>query len=228
MGNRLMNIDNLKLRTKVLIPLMLMAAVVVAMVAFGATRLIGVSATASDIIEKRDLAAVELTRAANAMSGVPHAVFAMLLYDQDDKARKAAKQDFEALVPEAGKLLDLGGRASARQGGGDRQVQGAVRQARRRGEGADADQPRHARPDSRHRHPADRPRPDGTRREPRHRGRHPRARADRRDERLQRGAARRQRQRQPGLERQSQPGGRPAWRWSASSRPCSPAPSRCG
>jgi methyl-accepting chemotaxis protein len=101
-----MNIDNLKLRTKVLIPLALMAAVVVAMVAFGATRLIGVSATASDIIEKRDLAAVELTRAANAMSGVPHAVFAVLLYDQDDKARKAAKHDFEAMVPEAGKLLD--------------------------------------------------------------------------------------------------------------------------
>ena len=101
-----MTIDNLKLRTKVLIPLALMAAVGVAMVAFGATRLVGVSATASDIIEKRDLAAVELTRAAAAMSGVPHAVFAVLLYDQDDKARKAAKQDFEAMVPEAGKLLN--------------------------------------------------------------------------------------------------------------------------
>ena len=100
-----MSIDNLKLRTKVLIPLALMATVVVAMVAFGATRLVGVSATASDIIEKRDLAAVELTRAASAMSGVPHAVFAVLLYDQDDKARKVAKQDFEAMVPEAGKLL---------------------------------------------------------------------------------------------------------------------------
>jgi methyl-accepting chemotaxis protein len=102
-----MNIDNLKLRTKVVIPLMVMAAMVVAMVVFGATRLIGVSATASDIIEKRDLAAVELTRAANAMSGVPHAIFAMLLYDQDDKARKASKQDFETLVPETGKLLGL-------------------------------------------------------------------------------------------------------------------------
>jgi methyl-accepting chemotaxis protein len=100
-----MNIDNFRLRTKVLIPLTLMAAVVIAMVAFGATRLVGVSATASDIIEKRDLAAVELTRAAAAMSGVPHAVFAVLLYDQDDKARKAAKLDFEAMVPEAGKLL---------------------------------------------------------------------------------------------------------------------------
>ena len=101
-----MNVDNLKLRTKILIPLTLMAAMVVAMVAFGATRLIGVSATASDIIEKRDLAAVELTRAAAAMSGVPHAVFAILLYDQDDKARKAAKADFDANVPEAAKLLD--------------------------------------------------------------------------------------------------------------------------
>jgi len=102
-----MNIDNLKLRTKVVIPLTLMAAMVVAMVVFGATRLIGVSATASDIIEKRDLAAVELTRAASAMSGVPHAVFATLLYDQDDKARKASKQDFETLAPQADKLLGL-------------------------------------------------------------------------------------------------------------------------
>ena len=102
-----MYIDNFKLRTKVLIPLALMAAVVIAMVVFGATRLIGVSATASDIIEKRDLAAVELTRAASAMSGVPHAVFAVLLYDQDDKARKAAKQDFESLAPQVGMLLNL-------------------------------------------------------------------------------------------------------------------------
>ena len=102
-----MNIDNLKLRTKVVIPLMVMAAMVVAMVVFGATRLIGVSATASDIIEKRDLGAVELTRAANAMSGVPHAIFAVLLYDQDDAARKAAKRDFESLAPQAGMLLNL-------------------------------------------------------------------------------------------------------------------------
>ena len=71
-----------------------MAAMVVAMVVFGATRLIGVSATASDIIEKRDLAAVELTRAANAMSGVPHAVFAMLLYDQDDPGPQSVEAGF--------------------------------------------------------------------------------------------------------------------------------------
>jgi len=102
-----MSIDNLKLRTKVLIPLVVMATMVVAMVVFGATRLIGVSATASDIIEKRDLAAVELTRAANAMSGLPHAIFAVLLYDQDDAARKAAKRDFESVAPEAGMLLNL-------------------------------------------------------------------------------------------------------------------------
>ncbi|THD43632.1 MAG: methyl-accepting chemotaxis protein, partial [Bradyrhizobium sp.] len=98
-------IDNLKLRTKVMIPLALMSAVVLAMVAFGANRLSGVSATASDIIERRDLAAVELTRAAAAMSGVPHAVFAVLLYDQDDAARKVAKKDFETLGPEATDLL---------------------------------------------------------------------------------------------------------------------------
>ena len=101
-----MSIDNLKLRTKVLIPLALMAAVVLAMVAFRREPAESASPRmASDIIEKRDVAAVELTRAAGAMSGVTHAVFAVLLYDQDDPARKAAKKDFETMVPEAGQLL---------------------------------------------------------------------------------------------------------------------------
>ena len=34
-----------------------------------------------------------------------HAIFAVLLYDQDDPARKASKTDFETLAPEAGQLL---------------------------------------------------------------------------------------------------------------------------
>ena len=38
-----MKIDNLKLRTKTLVPLVLMATVVFAMVALGASRLIGIS-----------------------------------------------------------------------------------------------------------------------------------------------------------------------------------------
>ena len=198
------------------------------MVVFGATRLIGVSATASDIIEKRDLAAVELTRAAHAMSGLPHAVFAMLLYDQDDPARKASKRDFETLVPEAGKLLSSAATHlpdKATEIGKFKERFDKIAEAAKEplqisletpgliygigiqqidlvqmGHGASS----------------------------RDRGRHPGAHADRRHERLQRGAARRQRQRQPGVERQGQPGRHRAWRWSASSRPCSPAPSRCG
>src|SRR5579872_6791387 len=101
-----MNFDNLRLRTKVLIPLALMAAVVLAISTFGASRLIRVSSTAGDIVERRDVAAVELTRAANVMSSVPHVVFALLLYDQNDPAREASKKEFESLTPEATALLD--------------------------------------------------------------------------------------------------------------------------
>ncbi len=177
-----MNIDNLKLRTKVVIPLMVMAAVVVAMVAFGATRLIGVSATASDIIEKRDLAAVELTRAAAAMSGVPHAIFAVLLYDQDDAARKAAKRDFESLAPQADMLLNLAAShlpdKAAEIGKFKEQFDKIA---------AEAKEPMQVSLDT----PGlihgmgiqpDRPHPDGTRGEPRHRSRHACACADRRHE----------------------------------------------
>jgi len=101
-----MSVDNLKLRTKFLIPLALMAVVTLAVAAFGAIRLVGVSSTASDIIERRDLAAVELTRAARVIDEAPRLVFAMLLYDEGDPARKTAQRDFDSLAPNATALLN--------------------------------------------------------------------------------------------------------------------------
>ena len=77
-----MSIDNLKLRTKVMIPLALMAAGVLAVAAFSAIRLMALSSTASEIIERRDVAAVELNQAAQKMAALPHAVFGILLYGQ--------------------------------------------------------------------------------------------------------------------------------------------------
>ena len=101
-----MRIDNFKLRTKILIPLALMAAGVLAVAAFGATRLARVSATANEIIERRDLAAMELARASHLMTAAPHAVFAILLYDKDDPQREASKKEFATLVPDSVALLD--------------------------------------------------------------------------------------------------------------------------
>jgi methyl-accepting chemotaxis protein len=99
-------IDNLKLRTKILIPLALMAAGVLAVAALGATRLMRVSATASVIIERRDVAAMELARASHLMAAAPHAVFAILLYDKDDPQRETSKKEYQSLVPASVALLD--------------------------------------------------------------------------------------------------------------------------
>ena len=101
-----MRIDNLKLRTKVLIPLALMAMGVLAVAGFGATRLMRVSSTASEIIERRDVAAVELVHASRLMAAAPHAIFAILLYDQNNPQGQTSKQEFESLGPESVALLD--------------------------------------------------------------------------------------------------------------------------
>ena len=69
-----MTINDLRLRTKSLIPLALMALVMLGMVVFDASRLIGVSETASDIIETRDLAAFKLVRVGRLIVQIPYAV----------------------------------------------------------------------------------------------------------------------------------------------------------
>jgi len=101
-----MSVDNLKLRTKVLIPLVLMAIGVLAVAGFGAVRLIAVSSAASDIIERRNVAAVEINSAAQMMDTIPHAIFAILLYDEKDEGRAAWKKQFETLRPQTVALLD--------------------------------------------------------------------------------------------------------------------------
>jgi len=89
-----MNFDNLKLRTKAIIPLSLMAFVIMAMVAFGASRLSNVSSTASEIIERRDLAAVVVSRASRNMQALPYSVASILLYDADSPEGRRAEAGF--------------------------------------------------------------------------------------------------------------------------------------
>ena len=101
-----MTIDNLKLRTKVLIPLVLMAIGVLAVAGFGAVRLNAVSSTASDIIERRDQAVVELNSAARMINTIPQSIITNLLHDDTDEGRAAWKQQFDNIASESVKLLD--------------------------------------------------------------------------------------------------------------------------
>jgi methyl-accepting chemotaxis protein len=101
-----MTVDNLKLRTKVLIPLVLMAIGVLAVAGFGAVRLNAVSSTASDIIERRDQAVVELNSAARMINTISPSIIPDLLHNNTDEGRAAWKQQFDNIASESVKLLE--------------------------------------------------------------------------------------------------------------------------
>jgi hypothetical protein len=100
-----MRIDNLKLRTKSLIPLAVMALTVIGMVAFGASRLFNVSNSASEIIEKRDLAAEDIAKAERLVVQIPYAVDSAALNDDNSPAGRAASGDIKTSAPAAVTLL---------------------------------------------------------------------------------------------------------------------------
>jgi methyl-accepting chemotaxis protein len=99
------NFDNLKLRTKVLIPLSVMALVVVAMVAFGAFQLASVSGKASEVIERRDKAAAFMARATRRMLEAPYSVFGALVFDSDSVAGRAANEGFTKAAARGDEML---------------------------------------------------------------------------------------------------------------------------
>ena len=101
-----MKIDNLKLRTKTLVPLALMATIVFAMVAFGASRLIGISRSASEIIENRDVASNLIARAARYMLESSYDVFGALVFDANDSQGRAANESFSKSIENTLALLD--------------------------------------------------------------------------------------------------------------------------
>jgi methyl-accepting chemotaxis protein len=98
-------IDNLKLRTKVLIPVAAMALVIVGMVGFGAAKLTDISESASEIIEHRDFAANHTVRAGREMVQTSAFVFGALTFDGNSPAGQAAKEGFPKAV--AGAQSDL-------------------------------------------------------------------------------------------------------------------------
>jgi methyl-accepting chemotaxis protein len=101
-----MSVDNLKLRTKILIPLSLMGLVILAMAAFGAQKLSDISGKAREIIERRDMASVLIVRASRNMVMAPYSVFGALLYDPNGPDGRAAAEGFPKAVEQVNSLLD--------------------------------------------------------------------------------------------------------------------------
>ena len=87
-----MNINNLKLGAKALLPIALMAAIVVAMVAFGGFKLSGVSSTASDIIERRTVGTLEIDRARVSVVNIVYDVFGELTFDSGGPRARRPRQ----------------------------------------------------------------------------------------------------------------------------------------
>jgi len=112
-----MNIDNLKLRTKGLIPLVIMTLVVAGMVAFGAAKLAAISDAAGEIIEHRDVAAVDLVRATRAMMEAPYSAFGALLYDPNAPEGKIAVAGFPKAIADANMFFDEGSKLAPDKAG---------------------------------------------------------------------------------------------------------------
>jgi methyl-accepting chemotaxis protein len=95
-----MNFDDLKLRTKILIPVSVMALLVLAMVAFGASKLDAVSATAHNLIENRSAATVKLAGARVEILRNTAAVLGSLVYGGEGAEGRRARADFPASIAE--------------------------------------------------------------------------------------------------------------------------------
>ncbi len=101
-----MRIDHWKLRTKALLPLLIMAATLVGMVAFGALRLSDISSSANAIIQGRDLGAQQMTRASRDLTLLGDNILAVNTFGADSPEGKAAIVDFQAAEGQARGLLD--------------------------------------------------------------------------------------------------------------------------
>jgi len=101
-----MKIDDLKLRTKALMPLAIMVLAVAIMAILGASKLAYVSEQANDIISHRDKAAVYVARATRTMMMAPYSVFGALVYDGSSPEGRTAQSDFFAQIDKLDSLLD--------------------------------------------------------------------------------------------------------------------------
>jgi methyl-accepting chemotaxis protein len=98
--------DNLSLRTKAVLPVALMGLVILAMVALGGLKLSGVSAAAGDVIERRALGTLALSRARGVLVAAAYDVFGALDFGPDALQGRNAAAAFPGAIDEAGKRLD--------------------------------------------------------------------------------------------------------------------------
>jgi len=101
-----MKIDNLKLRTKALIPLLVMSLAVFGIVGFGAYRLDSLARSAGEIIAHRDKAAIFVARATGTTMMAPYSAFGALVYDGSSPEGRTAQSDFAAEIDKVNSLLD--------------------------------------------------------------------------------------------------------------------------
>ena len=101
-----MKIDNLKLRTKAMIPLLVMSLAVFGIVGFGAYRLDSLARSAGEIIAHRDKAAILVARATGTTMMAPYSVFGALVYDGSSPEGRTAQSDFSTEIDRVNSLLD--------------------------------------------------------------------------------------------------------------------------
>ena len=100
-----MRFDDLKLRTKSLLPLCVLALTLIAIVGFAVARFQALSASSEDIAAHRDVAALKLSQATAVISKLPYAVAAALVADSSSPLSLAAQKDFDSAPSVADSLL---------------------------------------------------------------------------------------------------------------------------
>ncbi len=109
-----MILDNLRLRSKALIPLALLALTMCAMLAMAALQSQAIVASTQDIVSHRDLAALKLGQAANVVEKIPYAVAMAILSDSRSPASLKAQKDFDSAPIVTENLLQAAQDASPR------------------------------------------------------------------------------------------------------------------
>jgi methyl-accepting chemotaxis protein len=99
-------LDNLKLNTKTLIPLVGMAVLIVGLVAMGATQLAQLQAQSSRIIEHNDPAIVYSVRANKALMGVGYDVYQILANIDGTHQAADVTKDFDKMVKRGDDTFD--------------------------------------------------------------------------------------------------------------------------
>jgi methyl-accepting chemotaxis protein len=101
-----MHPDNMKMRTKALLPVGVMGLALLGTLGFGVTRLAQLNQQASDLIARADPAAVTLLRSSQAMALSTNFVFGALVFDGESAEGKGARGGFAEQVSKAQARLD--------------------------------------------------------------------------------------------------------------------------